>query len=69
MSRRAHIAVTVKDDFDRKYRQFKKKIEREGIMRDAKRMIYFESKSLKNRKKFMRAVKVESIRRSLLNEC
>ena len=65
MARRAHISVTVKDDFDKKYRQFRKKIEREGILRDAKKIVYFESDSQKKRKKHMRAVKVEAIRRTL----
>jgi small subunit ribosomal protein S21 len=66
MSRRAHIAVTVKEEnIDKKLRQFKKKIEREGVIRDAKRMVYFESKSQKNRKRLLRAKKVESTRRTM----
>jgi ribosomal protein S21 len=65
MSRRAHIVVTVKEDFDKKYRQFRKKLEREKILRDAKKMIYFESDSQKNRKRRMRAIKMEATRRAL----
>jgi small subunit ribosomal protein S21 len=66
MSRRAHITVTVKDEnIDKKLRQFKKKIEREGIVRDAKKIAYFESKSQKTRKKLMRAKKVEAARRTM----
>ena len=65
MARRSHVTVTIKDDnVERKLRQFKKKIEREGIIRDAKRAVYFESKSQKLRKKRMRAIKMESIRRT-----
>ncbi len=65
MSRRAHIVVTVKEDFDKKYRQFRKKLEREKILRDAKKMIYFESDSQKNRKRRMREIKMEVTRRAL----
>lgn len=65
MSRRAHITVTVKDEnIEKKLRQFKKKIEREGIVREAKAQVYFESPSSKLRKKHMRAVKLEMIRRT-----
>jgi len=64
MARKAHVIVTIKDDFDKKYRQFKKKVEREGIIRDAKKMVFYESPSQKMRRKLMRAIKLESIRRS-----
>ena len=64
MPRRAHITVSVKgENIEKKLRQFKKKVEREGIVRDVKKMVYFESKSSKNRKKHLRAIKLESIRR------
>jgi len=64
MSRRAHIKITIKDEnIEKKLRQFKKKIEREGIIRDAKKMIYFEPKSQKTRKRLLRAIKVETTRR------
>lgn len=65
MSRRAHITVTVKDEnIEKKLRQFKKKIEREGIVREAKAQVYFEAPSSKLRKKKMRAIKLEMIRRT-----
>jgi small subunit ribosomal protein S21 len=65
--RKAHVTVTVKDDnIDRKLRQFKKKVEREGVVRDSKRLVYFESPSQKQRKKRMRAVKQEAMRRAML---
>jgi small subunit ribosomal protein S21 len=65
MSKRAHITVTVKDEnIEKKLRQFKKKIEREGIVREAKAQVYFESPCSKARKKKMRAVKLEMIRRT-----
>ncbi len=65
--KRAHVTVTIKEEnIDKKLRQFKKKIEREGVLRDAKRMVYFEPRSQKMRKRLMRAVKLEVARRSLL---
>ena len=69
MSRRAHITVTVKDEnIEKKLRQFKKKLEREGIFRDAKKLAFFESPSSIRRRKRMRAIKMESIRRTALTE-
>lgn len=55
------------NDVDRKLRQLKKKIERERIFYDAKRQVYFEPKSQKRRKKYLRAVKLEAARLSNLN--
>ena len=68
MSRRSHITVTVKGEepIDKRLRQLKKKIEREGILRDAKKMVYYEPKSQKNRKKLLRAIKMEQLRRTNL---
>jgi small subunit ribosomal protein S21 len=68
MSRRAHITVTVKDEnIEKKLRQFKKKIEREGIIKEAKAQVYFESPSVKRRKKKLRAVKMEALRKAAEN--
>lgn len=65
MGRRAHIAVSVKDEnIEKKLRQFKKKIEREGIIKDAKARVYFESPTAVRRRKKLRAIKLESIRRA-----
>lgn len=65
MSKKSHVVVTIKgESLEKKLRQFKKKIEREGIIKDAKKMIYFEPKSQKRRKKLLRAIKAEKIRRS-----
>lgn len=64
MTKRAHITVSIKgENLEKKLRQFKKKIEREGIVKDAKKLVYFESKSQKNRKRLMRAKKMETARR------
>lgn len=69
MSRRAHITVTVKEEnIEKKLRQFKKKIEREGIVKEAKAQVYFESPSIKRRKKKLRAIKLESLRRSNMKQ-
>lgn len=62
MSKKANIQVYVHSNVDRALRQLKKKIEREGIVRDMKRCVYFESESQKKRKRFLRAVKQNIIR-------
>lgn len=65
MPRRAHITVTVKDEnIEKKLRQFKKKIEREGVIKEAKAQAYFEAPSVKRRKKKLRAIKIESLRKA-----
>lgn len=55
--RRANIEVPVSGSIDRALRQLKKKIEREGVVRDMKRTVYFESATQKRRKRLMRAIK------------
>lgn len=63
MARKANIIITVNDsNIERAMRQLKKKNEREGVIRDTKRIVYFEKNSQKNRKKKMRAVKQNWIR-------
>lgn len=63
MSRKANIMVPVNDqNIDRAMRQLKKRSEREGIVRDMKRIGYHESRSQKRRKKLMRAIKQNLIR-------
>lgn len=58
MSRKkANIKVQVTSNIDRALRQLKKKIEREGIVRDMKRVVYFESPTQKKRKRLIRAIK------------
>jgi ribosomal protein S21 len=66
MARRSHVSVTVKneDPIDKKLRQLKKKIERESILRDKKKEVYFEPESQKKRKRLLRAIKMESLRRT-----
>jgi small subunit ribosomal protein S21 len=58
----ANITVNVTTHVDRALRQLKKKIEREGIVRDMKRTVYFEPSTQKRRKRLMRAVKQNYLR-------
>ncbi len=53
----ANITVNVSYNVDKALRQLKKKIEREGIVRDKKRIVYFESPTQKRRKRLIRAIK------------
>lgn len=63
MSKRGNVSVAVNDNsIERALRQLKKKIEREGVMRDMKRVAYYESPTQKRRKRLMRAVKQNWLR-------
>lgn len=62
MSRKANIEVNVSGNVDRALRQLKKKIEREGVVRDMKRTVYFEPKTQKRRKRLVRAIKQNLVR-------
>lgn len=63
MARKANILIAVNDgNIERALRQLKKKTEREGVIRDTKRLVYFEKSSQKRRKRKMRAVKQNLIR-------
>ena len=57
-----NITVNVTTHVDRALRQLKKKIEREGIVRDMKRTVYFEPSTQKRRKRLMRAIKQNYLR-------
>jgi ribosomal protein S21 len=61
-SQKANISITVNDNLDKALRQLKKKIEREGISRDMKRLVYFESPTQKRRKRMIRAIKQNLLR-------
>ncbi len=52
-----NVEVVVTGNAERSLKQVKKKMEREGIVRDIKRTAYFESPTEKKRKKLMRAIK------------
>ena len=55
--RKANIEVRVNVNLEKALRQLKKKIEREGVVRDMKRTVYFESPTQKRRKRLVRAIK------------
>ncbi len=56
--KKSNITVQVTNHVEKALRQLKKKCEREGVVRDMKRQVYFEPKSLKRRKQVMRAIKL-----------
>ena len=60
--KRANIEIHVSNNVERSLRQLKKKIEREGVVRDMKRIVYFEPPTQRRRKKHMRAVKQNYMR-------
>jgi small subunit ribosomal protein S21 len=62
MSTKSNISINVNENVERALRQLKKKIEREGVVRDMKRLVYFESPTQKRRKRMMRAIKQNWIR-------
>jgi small subunit ribosomal protein S21 len=63
----SNIKIVVNNNVDRALKQLKKKIEREGVVRDMKRTVYFESPTQKRRKRLMRAVKQNLLRISTQN--
>ena len=62
MSKKANISIFVHDNVERALKQLKKKIEREGVVRDMKRIVYYEPPTQKRRKKLLRAIKQNWIR-------
>lgn len=62
MSKKSNIEINVIGNVERSLRQLKKKIEREGVVRDMKRQVYFEPPTQKRRKRLMRAVKQNYMR-------
>lgn len=57
-----NIEIQVTGNLERSLKQFKKKLEREGVSRDMKRQVYFEPPTQKKRKRLMRAVKNNMIK-------
>lgn len=62
MSKIANITVLVNGNVDRALKQLKKRTEREGVVRDMKRIVYHEPPTQKRRKRLMRAIKQNWIR-------
>lgn len=50
MSKTVNISIAVHDNLERALKQLKKKIEREGVVRDMKRIVYYEPPTQKRRK-------------------
>lgn len=61
-NRKSNIEIQVTSNVERSLRQLKKKIEREGVVRDMKRGVYFEPPTQKRRKRLMRAIKQNFMR-------
>lgn len=57
MAKTYNVEVHVSGNIERSLRQLKKRIEREGVVRDMKRLVYFEPPTQKRRKRLMRAIK------------
>ncbi|MFS8506731.1 MAG: 30S ribosomal protein S21 [Proteobacteria bacterium] len=62
MAKKSNIEIGVTGNVERSLRQLKKKIEREGVVRDMKRVVYFEPPTQKRRKRLMRAMKQNYMR-------
>jgi len=60
--KRSNIEINVTGNIDKALRQLKKKIEREGVVRDMKRTVYFEPQTQKRRKRLVRAIKMNFLR-------
>lgn len=61
-NRKSNITISVNDNLERALRQLKKKIEREGVVRDMKRVVYYEPPTQKRRKRMIRAIKQNWLR-------
>ncbi|NRB21707.1 30S ribosomal protein S21 [Candidatus Dependentiae bacterium] len=59
---KVNIEIYVTGNIERSLRQLKKKIEREGVVRDMKRTVYFEPPTQKRRKRLVRAIKQNLMR-------
>lgn len=57
MAKTYNIEIPVTGNLEKSLKQLKKKIEREGVVRDMKRQVYFEPETQKRRKRLMRAIK------------
>lgn len=57
MAKRFNIEMQVTGNLEKCLKQLKKKIEREGVVRDMKRQVYYEPPTQKKRKRLMRAIK------------
>lgn len=61
-TKKYNIEIQVSGNLEKSLKQFKKKLEREGVSRDIKRQVYFEPPTQKKRKRLMRAIKNNMIK-------
>lgn len=66
MAKTYNVEIRVDGNIERSLRQLKKRIEREGVVRDMKRRVYFEPPTQKRRKRLMRAIKNNYIRSHMM---
>jgi small subunit ribosomal protein S21 len=57
MAKTYNIEIQVIGNIEKSLKQLKKKIEREGVIRDMKRQVYYEPPTQKKRKRLLRAIK------------
>lgn len=57
MAKVYNVEVYVGENLEKSLKQLKKKVEREGVVRDMKRTVYHEPNTQKRRKRLMRAIK------------
>lgn len=57
MTKAYNIEIHVTGNIEKSLKQLKKKIEREGVIRDMKRQVYYEPPTQKKRKRLLRAIK------------
>lgn len=62
MAKTYNVEIRVDENLERSMRQMKKRMEREGVVRDMKRRAYHETPTQKRRKKIMRAIKTNVIK-------
>jgi len=62
MANRRNISIFVNHNLERALKQIKKKIEREGIVKEMKKSVYYEPPTQKRRKRRLRAVKQNYLR-------
>lgn len=66
MPKKYNVEIRVEgSNIERSLKRLKKGIEREGVVRDMKRQVYFEPQTQKKRKRLMRAIKNNFLRETL----
>ena len=66
MVKKYNVEIRVVGNIERSLRRLKKLIEREGVIRDMKRQVYYEPPTQKRRKRLMRAIKNNYIRNQII---